>query len=212
MIHAVILKEKEKNLSLFSHRIENITGLKYDVEELLSYIDDSGDYTKFWVSRYSFGDAFLLHPIVWNNNWEQLELYPGLYNIVRQFKDYKATIKYVDFARNAPNTRMPPHIDGGRLCALNIPLTSNTGAGFDVYEDPNYEGVKDAIDSIIFDKKRVQCLASVSYYNPVLINTAVPHGARNPTGTPRIIATIGFGPEYTFRRIRELYKNGGLLL
>ena len=73
-------------MNLFSHRIELIDHLSYDEDELLSYFK-----TSTFISRYSFDppEAFLLAPILWNDNWDNLRNYPMINNIVKQIKEYK---------------------------------------------------------------------------------------------------------------------------
>ena len=194
-------------MNLFSHRIELIDHLSYDEDELLSYFK-----TSTFISRYSFDppEAFLLAPILWNDNWDNLRNYPMINNIVKQIKEYKNTIKWIDLLTQAPGTTTPPHIDGGRQVALNIPVQSEGMCGINIYKRTKNKGKPDAIGSTIFHESEVEKVASINYKLPVIINTAVPHGAFNYSNFKRKILTIGFAPNFNFRRIRELYKNDGL--
>lgn len=103
----------------------------------------------------------------------------------------------------------PIHIDSGRNCALNIPIsnTENSHTVFYEAKDIKVEDIKDRVYHKVLSSSTE--VFRFTLLEPTVINTKVPHGVFDSGTETRIIMSWSISSEYTYNDIRgQIGPNG----
>lgn len=139
--------------------------------------------------------------------------YFELYSILKEMFSYaQLNLKFEEishlfrivFLTVKPNDVLHPHSDY-RLrcqCCINIPLTDN--CSIDFYETP----VNKILDNT--DYNNFTRIDTITYSNPIILNTNKWHGVRNTSNKNRIICKINF-PITPWKMLVDSHKSSNML-
>jgi hypothetical protein len=188
---------------------------KYYLENHCAELD--GDFTKYQKDILQFLEDFkkISHYKIGRHETHVVDMlmhnsyYHDLYAILKEmFYHAKLNLKFEEishlfrivFINIKPNDVLHPHADY-RLrcqCCVNIPLTNN--CSIDFYETPTKK-ITDNTDYTNFNR-----IDTITYSNPVILNTNSWHGVRNNTDHDRLILKVNF-PITPWKMLVDSYKS-----
>lgn len=161
------------------------------------------------------------------NKWQEIkEVVPNrmwhyCLNYDHKLSTYFEAECYIEYYVVSSGCSNRPHLDRGRLCAINVPIEVDYENSFffcgkymrlglykeDVLQTTSYghkTKYKGRNGFYVYQDKMFE---TYNLEDPVIFSTKVPHGGNNIAGkTPRVIASVGF-PNDTYEQVLNNLPN-----